>query len=219
MDTVNGARNYALSGKLMLGTILVLFTIVLAILCFHLYARWLLLRRLRHRRRQLLLRRRRLHPPSSAAPSSGLDTSILASLPVFVYSSKGGDAAAAVIECSVCLSEFEAGEKGRRLPGCEHAFHTDCIDAWFGSHDTCPLCRSTVDAPPPPEAVVVSIEDPAPPPPFAGDVASSSVGSRIMSLKRILSLRGGVFCGNNSISCSGEVDLERRDGDGGDQRV
>ncbi|KAK1294329.1 RING-H2 finger protein ATL5 [Acorus calamus] len=216
MDTVNGARNYALSGKLMLATTLVLFTVVLAILCFHLYARWLLLRRLRHRhrRRQLLLLRRRLHPPSSAAPSSGLDPALLASLPVFVYSSKGAETG--LIECSVCLSEFEEGEKGRRLPACEHAFHTDCIDAWFGSHDTCPLCRSTVDAPPPPEAVVVSIEDPPPP---AGDVASSSVGSRIMSLKRILSLRGGVFCGNNSISCSGELDLERRGGDGGDQRV
>ncbi|KAK1281125.1 RING-H2 finger protein ATL5 [Acorus gramineus] len=205
----------------MLATILVLFTVVLAILCFHLYARWLLLRRLRHRRRQLLLRRRRLHPPSSSsagAPSRGLDPALLASLPVFVYPSKGAETG--LIECSVCLSEFEEGEKGRRLPACEHAFHTDCIDAWFGSHDTCPLCRSTVDAPPS-EAIVVPIEDPvAPPlPPSAGDVASSSVGSRIVSLKRILSLRGGVFCGNNSIGCSGEVDLESRGGDGGDQRV
>ncbi|KAI8005141.1 E3 ubiquitin-protein ligase ATL4 [Camellia lanceoleosa] len=30
------------------------------------------------------------------------------------------------------------------LPLCCHAFHTDCIDAWLSSNQTCPLCKSDV---------------------------------------------------------------------------
>ena len=49
-----------------------------------------------------------------------------------------------VLECAVCLCEFEAYEKGRFLPSCHHSFHIDCIDMWFISHSTCPLCRTPV---------------------------------------------------------------------------
>ncbi|KAK4791626.1 hypothetical protein SAY86_032039 [Trapa natans] len=44
----------------------------------------------------------------------------------------------------VCLCELAEGEKVRILPKCGHSFHVDCIDKWFESHDTCPLCRSPV---------------------------------------------------------------------------
>ena len=47
-------------------------------------------------------------------------------------------------ECSVCLSEFEEEDQGRLLPKCGHAFHVDCIDTWFRSSSTCPLCRAPV---------------------------------------------------------------------------
>lgn len=33
----------------------------------------------------------------------------------------------------------------RILPKCRHEFHAECIDMWFSSHSTCPLCRSTID--------------------------------------------------------------------------
>ncbi|XP_059637429.1 uncharacterized protein LOC132279463 [Cornus florida] len=46
--------------------------------------------------------------------------------------------------CAVCLHDVTGGEKYRRLPECKHCFHVDCIDAWFESHSTCPLCRSHV---------------------------------------------------------------------------
>ncbi|XP_056844949.1 RING-H2 finger protein ATL2-like [Raphanus sativus] len=78
--------------------------------------------------------------PSPA--SCGLDPAVLKSLPVFTFSDATHKDP---IECAVCLSEFEEGETGRVLPGCKHAFHVECIDMWFHSHSTCPLCRSLVE--------------------------------------------------------------------------
>ncbi|KHN26534.1 RING-H2 finger protein ATL2 [Glycine soja] len=63
-------------------------------------------------------------------------------------------------ECAVCLSEFEPGETGRVLPKCNHSFHIECIDMWFHSHDTCPLCRAPVERAPEPEVVVITVPDP-----------------------------------------------------------
>ncbi|KAF8379352.1 hypothetical protein HHK36_028786 [Tetracentron sinense] len=48
------------------------------------------------------------------------------------------------LECAVCLCEVADGEKVRLLPNCSHGFHVDCIDMWFKSHSTCPLCRNNV---------------------------------------------------------------------------
>lgn len=42
----------------------------------------------------------------------------------------------------MCLSEFDGHDLLRLLPTCNHVFHTECIDAWLGSHVTCPVCRS-----------------------------------------------------------------------------
>ncbi|KAK9949697.1 hypothetical protein M0R45_005214 [Rubus argutus] len=50
----------------------------------------------------------------------------------------------ATSECSVCLSEFEDGEKIRQLK-CKHRFHKDCVDKWLRQYwATCPLCRTRV---------------------------------------------------------------------------
>ncbi|PQM37735.1 hypothetical protein Pyn_22627 [Prunus yedoensis var. nudiflora] len=47
-------------------------------------------------------------------------------------------------ECSVCLSEFEEGDKIRELK-CKHTFHQDCLDRWLQQYwATCPLCRTKV---------------------------------------------------------------------------
>lgn len=48
--------------------------------------------------------------------------------------------------CSICLCEFEEGEELRTLPECSHSFHVSCIDMWFHSHTSCPMCR--IDATP-----------------------------------------------------------------------
>ncbi|KAJ3669483.1 hypothetical protein LUZ60_011433 [Juncus effusus] len=78
------------------------------------------------------------------SPSShlGLSPKTLETLPVFVYRSLGEDK----IECVICISELQDGEKGRRLPQCGHNFHADCVDVWFKSHSTCPICRSSMDS-------------------------------------------------------------------------
>ncbi|KAF8006754.1 hypothetical protein BT93_K0919 [Corymbia citriodora subsp. variegata] len=144
------AGRYALNGKIMLCTVVVLFVAVFAILGFHSHARWFNC----CRRRRRPTRHRRLNrdsAPAAAEPSSGcggggLDVSVLKSLPVFTHAgSRNGDVGQ-FIECAVCLSDFEDGETGRRLPKCEHVFHADCIDTWFESHSSCPLCRAPVQA-------------------------------------------------------------------------
>ncbi|XP_020220554.1 E3 ubiquitin-protein ligase RHA2B [Cajanus cajan] len=47
-------------------------------------------------------------------------------------------------ECRVCLSQFQEGEKLRKLK-CQHTFHRDCLDTWLQQYKaTCPLCRKQV---------------------------------------------------------------------------
>ncbi|KAL4565251.1 hypothetical protein LXL04_029337 [Taraxacum kok-saghyz] len=146
----DSSKNYALSGKIMLSSIVVLFVVVVFLVLLHLYARWYLLRLRRRNDNRRGNRRNRstrvvFYVDSNnnlAVPTGGLDASVLKGLPLFVYSS---ETHGNMTECAVCLSEFEEGEKGRILPKCKHSFHTECIDMWFHSNSTCPLCRSPVE--------------------------------------------------------------------------
>ncbi|XP_055813454.1 RING-H2 finger protein ATL2-like [Solanum dulcamara] len=132
--------HYAFSGKLMFISVLLFFFVCLFIAFFHLYANRFLLRRDRHHNR----RRYRHQIPASPIPavsSQGLGPSLLKSLPVFVYDAEFYNPP---IECPVCLAEFENGETGRVLPKCNHCFHCECIDMWFQSHCSCPICRAPI---------------------------------------------------------------------------
>ncbi|KAM0951156.1 putative transcription factor C2H2 family [Dioscorea sansibarensis] len=133
----------SLTGKIMLSIIAALFTATLILLFLHLYIRMHLLRRARRRRTALLLASADpFHPPHFVP--HGLDPDLLRSLPISFRSSSDD-----LIECTVCLTEIEEGEKLRILPKCRHGFHVDCIDMWFFNHATCPLCRAVVEAPSP----------------------------------------------------------------------
>lgn len=143
-------KGYALSGKIMLSAIVILFAVVIFMVGLHIYARWYLVRL---RRRQVERRRQRRVSRAhivlyadrglpSAAVDRGLEPAVLNSLPVFLYSPKADQPP---LECAVCLSEFEEKEIVRLLPKCNHSFHIECIDMWFRSHSTCPLCRSPVE--------------------------------------------------------------------------
>ncbi|KAI9093327.1 hypothetical protein K1719_027341 [Acacia pycnantha] len=49
-------------------------------------------------------------------------------------------------ECSICMDEFEKGDKCLVFPGCGHIFHCKCIARWLKMKKlTCPFCRSSVD--------------------------------------------------------------------------
>ncbi|KAL7096931.1 hypothetical protein ACP275_10G111300 [Erythranthe tilingii] len=78
----------------------------------------------------------------STSTASGVDKTVVESLPFFRFSSLKGSRQG--LECSVCLAKFEDVEILRLLPKCKHAFHIDCIDRWLEKHSTCPLCRHRV---------------------------------------------------------------------------
>ncbi len=103
--------------------------------------------------------------PANSAVSlrtKGLEKSVVESLPVVHFkdlnfqdemdhgnkTEDGGDGENEEVEphreCAVCLNEFEAEDSLRLLPKCKHIFHLECIDVWFQSHSTCPLCRANV---------------------------------------------------------------------------
>lgn len=81
-------------------------------------------------------------------PQRGLDPEIVESLPFIQYKDLPADERLRkYFDCSVCLAAFDANDCLRLLPECSHAFHSDCIDTWFRSHNTCPLCRACLEHP------------------------------------------------------------------------
>ncbi|CAH2063060.1 unnamed protein product [Thlaspi arvense] len=161
----NGSSRYALNGKIMLGSVIILFVAVILIICFHSYARWLFQRQNRRIRRRISAHLRSLSaardPTQSATSLSPLDPTVLEKIPIFVYSVKTHKSPPE--ECSVCLSEFEEDDEGRVLPKCGHVFHVDCIDTWFQSRSSCPLCRAPVQPEQPMTESGLSISEPVAP--------------------------------------------------------
>ncbi|XP_061839388.1 E3 ubiquitin-protein ligase RNF115-like isoform X1 [Nerophis lumbriciformis] len=48
------------------------------------------------------------------------------------------------LECTVCREEYSSGERVKKLP-CLHYFHSECIVPWLELHDTCPVCRKSLE--------------------------------------------------------------------------
>lgn len=188
---VHAPKSYALSGKIMLSAIVILFVIVALMICLHMYARWYLLRvrrRYLHRRRSRRQRASNIvfyvdqHSAPVRTANRGLEVRVLNSLPLFVYS----ELTHKELDCAVCLSEFEEGETGRVLPKCHHSFHIECIDMWFHSHSTCPICRARVEPVDPTRTrdVLITVDKPVQPAaePVVQPVQPSGSGSRDTSL-------------------------------------
>ncbi|KAG7364563.1 ring finger domain containing protein [Nitzschia inconspicua] len=61
---------------------------------------------------------------------------------------KGGDGTEGSDEephCSICLCEYEVGDKLVSLP-CKHIFHDDCISSWTDNNQRCPLCNLDLES-------------------------------------------------------------------------
>jgi hypothetical protein len=43
--------------------------------------------------------------------------------------------------CAICQDAMDPSQSVRRINRCQHAFHRTCIDTWFESGVTCPICR------------------------------------------------------------------------------
>lgn len=132
----------SISGKIMIATIVLVVILMLVLFCVHIYFKcyWASYEDatiVSWRRREA----RRARTTEVAAHQRGLDPLALRSIPMVVYNPKDFKDG---LECAVCLSEVSQGEKARILPKCNHGFHVDCIDMWFRSHSTCPLCRNPV---------------------------------------------------------------------------
>lgn len=144
MGDLDSSATVEITGKIMVIAIIILFLVVVFVLFLHLYAKWFWWQIEEPRLHPLPGRRRRrrfVFNPGQDPVRRGLDLSVLRSLPVVTFQSKNFKDG---LECAVCLSEVVQGEKARLLPQCKHGFHVDCIDMWFQSHSTCPLCRNSV---------------------------------------------------------------------------
>ncbi|KAI4305309.1 hypothetical protein L6164_028681 [Bauhinia variegata] len=159
------------NNNVLLAAIISLLLVILFVLLLHVYAKWFLAqaqaqaqaRRRRGRRRTVtvsdVLGPARFHhfhnltiedSPFSISPAKGLDSSIIAAIPLFVFEeTEEGEKQIRdeqeLLECVICLSCFEDGEIGRSLPKCGHCFHVECIDMWLGSHCNCPTCRAPIN--------------------------------------------------------------------------
>uniref|UniRef100_A0A3B4XN65 RING-type E3 ubiquitin transferase n=1 Tax=Seriola lalandi dorsalis TaxID=1841481 RepID=A0A3B4XN65_SERLL len=76
---------------------------------------------------------------SSGPPPAEKD--MISSLPTVFISQEQTDSR---LECPVCREEYSLGESVRKLP-CLHYFHSHCIVPWLELHDTCPVCRKSLD--------------------------------------------------------------------------
>ncbi|KAL4558387.1 hypothetical protein LXL04_036586 [Taraxacum kok-saghyz] len=142
--------------NVMLAAIISLLLVILFVLLLHLYTRWFLVQARRRSRSSVTVPHvlgSRLHNrftiidasnPGNSPGKLGLPFSIIASLPLFVYKFSSEEDRDYGLECAICLSVFEEEEIGRKLPGCGHAFHVECIDMWLHSHSSCPICRSAI---------------------------------------------------------------------------
>jgi E3 ubiquitin-protein ligase ATL10/75/76/77/78 len=138
-DEHNGRPNaYVNEGTLNSDLAIILATMLCALICV-LSLIWLLMLRCPCR----YIRRIGADPSYEVTiqrANTGLRKAAMKALPIVVYTSAFKPPRLAT-DCPICLTEFQAGEKVRMLPNCNHGFHVECIDKWLTSHSSCPICR------------------------------------------------------------------------------
>jgi len=61
--------------------------------------------------------------------------------------------------CSICLCEYEDGERIVRLP-CSHEYHDECVSSWTSNHVRCPLCNFDLESATDADTVTISTQAP-----------------------------------------------------------
>uniref|UniRef100_A0A803QJN8 Uncharacterized protein n=1 Tax=Cannabis sativa TaxID=3483 RepID=A0A803QJN8_CANSA len=109
-------NSYDFSSKIMLTAIISLSIVVIFVLFLHLYARYVLRRQAQRRRQALHHLGLSMTEARSAAepqqPKTGLEPSVIASLPVFTFNNGSEQERSSLSnnnECAVCLSNLEEG--------------------------------------------------------------------------------------------------------------
>lgn len=129
-------KNFQLHGRGLL-LLIILFSTCLVFTLICLYAKWIF------RYRQVTASGSgppQLHLPNRAqSTTTGLDPLTIKNLPIHMHHSLGGD-----LQCCICLSSFQDGEKVKKLPDCNHSFHPECVDMWLSKKSSCPLCRASL---------------------------------------------------------------------------
>lgn len=54
-------------------------------------------------------------------------------------------------KCVICVDDMTLGDKATLLP-CNHFFHGECVTPWLKVHNTCPVCRRSVEVEEAPES-------------------------------------------------------------------
>ncbi|KAJ8749732.1 hypothetical protein K2173_012283 [Erythroxylum novogranatense] len=149
---MNSISSY--DSNIMLAAVISLLLVILFVVFLHVYAKWFLKQASQRRRSSSVSVSQVLGPSrlnqlhslafdstslSSSPSKSGLDASIISSLPYFVYKTEESENG---LECVICLNHFEENEVGKSLIKCGHGFHVECIDMWLSSHSNCPICRA-----------------------------------------------------------------------------
>ena len=47
-------------------------------------------------------------------------------------------------KCHICNENYIPNSICRKINGCQHFFHSCCIDKWFSTNNKCPICNQTV---------------------------------------------------------------------------
>lgn len=145
------------SGQISVAAVILVFITFIAILILYLRAKGYSGTIGSSRSRRLVFA-----PDEPGLTRHALDPSILNSLPITIFQSKDLKEDSC-LECAVCLCELEDGEEVRLLPKCNHGFHVECIDMWFHSNSTCPLCRRLIDGETSTTVTETSVEIPTEP--------------------------------------------------------
>ena len=54
------------------------------------------------------------------------------------------------MDCCICLCEIIEMTDNTLLTSCNHYFHSECINTWLDTNNTCPCCRTIIKEDEPP---------------------------------------------------------------------